>query len=63
MNEPLCNPIWTWNFGDGAGTSSLFSPQYVYLAANTSPGFTVTLTASNDAGQDTASFILRVDNP
>ena len=63
MNEPLCNPIWTWNFGDGAGTSSLFQPEYVYLAANTSPGFTVTITASNDGGQDTASFILRVDNP
>lgn len=63
MNEPLCHPIWTWNFGDGAGTSSLFAPQYVYLAANTSPGFEVTITASNDGGQATASFILRVDNP
>lgn len=63
MTEPLCHPIWTWNFGDGAGTSSLFAPQYVYLAANTSPGWTVTITASNDGGQATASFILRVDNP
>ena len=63
MSEPLCNPIWSWNFGDGAGTSSLISPQYVYLAANTSPGFTVTVTASNDGGDGSASFILRVDNP
>jgi PKD repeat protein len=63
MNEPLCHPIWSWNFGDGAGTSSLISPQYVYLAANTSPGFTVSVTASNDGGDRSASFILRVDNP
>jgi Flp pilus assembly protein TadG len=63
MNEPLCHPIWTWNFGDGAGTSSLFAPQYVYLAANTSPGFTVTITASNDAGKTTAAVIVKVSNP
>jgi Flp pilus assembly protein TadG len=63
MNEPLCHPIWSWNFGDGAGTSSLISPQYVYNAANTSPGFTVTVAASNDGGNSSASFILRVDNP
>jgi Flp pilus assembly protein TadG len=63
MTEPLCHPIWTWNFGDGAGTSSLFAPQYVYLAANTSPGFTVTITASTDGGKQTASFILKVATP
>jgi Flp pilus assembly protein TadG len=63
MAEPLCNPIWSWNFGDGAGTSSLISPQYTYLAANTSPGFMVTITASNDGGDGSDSFILRVDNP
>jgi Flp pilus assembly protein TadG len=63
MAEPLCNPIWSWNFGDGAGTSSLVSPQYTYLAANTSPGFMVTITASNDGGDGSDSFILRVDNP
>lgn len=63
MTDPRCSPIWSWNFGDGAGTSSLVNPQYVYLAANTSPGFVVTLTASTDGGEDSATFILRVDNP
>jgi hypothetical protein len=63
MNEPLCHPIWSWNFGDGAGTSSLVNPQYVYQAANTSPGFVVTLTASTDAGNASATYVLRVDNP
>jgi Flp pilus assembly protein TadG len=63
MTEPLCHPVWSWNFGDGAGTSSLLSPQYVYLAANTSPGFLVSITASNDGGEDAATFILRVANP
>lgn len=62
MNEPLCNQIWSWNFGDGAGTSSLINPQYVYHTANTSPGFTVTLTVSNDAGEDSYSVILPVHN-
>lgn len=63
MTEPLCNPIWSWNFGDGAGTSSLVNPQYLYLSANTSPGFTVTLTASNDGGNTSATFVLVVDTP
>lgn len=63
MNEPRCHPIWSWNFGDGAGTSSLVNPQYVYQAANTSPGFVVTLTASTDAGNRSATFLLVVGNP
>jgi Flp pilus assembly protein TadG len=62
MNEPLCNPIWSWNFGDGAGTSSLINPLYVYHTANTSPGFEVTLTVSNDAGEDSYNVILPVNN-
>lgn len=63
MTDPLCNNIWSWNFGDGAGTSSLVHPVYVYHTSNTSPGFTVTLTVSNDAGNTSDTFILLVDNP
>jgi PKD repeat protein len=62
MNEPFCHPIWSWNFGDGAGTSSLVDPVYVYNTANTSPGFTVTLTVSTDAGNTSSTYILRVSN-
>lgn len=68
MNVPACEPIWSWNFGDGAGTSSLVNPVYVYTNSNTSPGFTVTLTVSNIGpdglgADDSSTFILRVDNP
>jgi extracellular elastinolytic metalloproteinase len=38
---------WSWNFGDGSGTSNLQNPQHVY----TSPGtYTVTLTVIDDSG-------------
>ena len=57
-----CNPIWSWNFGDGSGTSSLRSPTYVYLAQNTHPGFTVTLVVSNSVFTDTASVVIPVSN-
>ena len=60
---PGCEPIWSWNFGDGSGASSLQDPTYLYVTANTTPGFTVSLTASNAAGSSTATVILRVDNP
>ncbi len=40
FTTPNCGP-WTWNFGDGSGTSSLPAPTHVYA-----PGtYTVTLTA------------------
>jgi photosystem II stability/assembly factor-like uncharacterized protein len=42
---------WSWNFGDG-GTSNAQYPTHTYSAAGTK---TVTLTASNSAGQNTAS--------
>jgi PKD repeat protein len=40
---------WSWNFGDGIGTSTLQNPTYAYGAAGT---YTVTLTASNIYGSD-----------
>jgi Flp pilus assembly protein TadG len=55
-----CNPIWSWNFGDGSGTSSLQNPTYLYTTANTSPGFTVTLVASNSAGSSSKSVVIPV---
>jgi PKD repeat protein len=58
-----CEPIWSWNFGDGSGTSSLQNPSYLYVSSNSTPGFTVSLTASNSAGSSTTTVVLRVDNP
>jgi len=47
---------WVWNFGDPASgssnTSSLQNPTHAFLAAGT---YTVTLTASNAGGSNTAS--------
>jgi PKD repeat protein len=42
---------WSWSFGDG-GTSALQNPSHAYSVAGT---YTVTLTASNTAGSDTAT--------
>jgi PKD repeat protein len=44
---------WSWSFGDGA-TSSAQSPSHTYSA----PGlYTVSLTATNDGGSDTATKV------
>jgi PKD repeat protein len=46
------NPTaWSWDFGDGIGTSGLQNPQYTY---DTPGSYTVTLFASNEYGSDTA---------
>jgi len=42
---------WAWDFGDGA-TSSAQNPSHTYTAAG---AYTVTLTASNSVGSDTAT--------
>ena len=42
---------WTWNFGDGTG-SSLRNPEHVYAAGG---AYTVTLTVSNNAGASTTT--------
>ena len=41
---------WSWNFGDGAGTSTEQNPSYIYTAVGT---YDVTLVATNDLGSDT----------
>jgi len=38
---------WTWDFGDGKGTSFVQNPKYVYATAGT---YTVTLTATGGSG-------------
>jgi Flp pilus assembly protein TadG len=53
MTAPGCNPVWSWNFGDGLGKSSLQNPTYVYGSSNDDPGFLVTLVASNLGGKST----------
>jgi len=45
------NPdTWSWDFGDGVGTSSLQNPSYTYTAAGT---YTVELTVTSPYGSDT----------
>ena len=49
------NPgLWLWNFGDG-DTSKLQNPSHSYTQAG---AYTVTLTANNDAGSNTATKML-----
>ena len=43
---------YTWDFGDGSSTSILENPTHTFTAAGT---FTVTLTATNSCGSDTAT--------
>ena len=44
---------WSWDFGDG-GTSTAQNPSHTYQAAGT---YTVSLTAANDLGSDTATKV------
>ena len=48
-----CNPVWSWNYGDGSGVSSQQKPPpYTY---NNQGTYTITLVASNAAGSSTAT--------
>jgi hypothetical protein len=47
---------YTWNFGDGV-TSTLVNPTHAYIGAGE---YTVTLTATNDYGVDTASLAIKI---
>ncbi|MBI2859883.1 MAG: PKD domain-containing protein, partial [Chloroflexi bacterium] len=55
------NPTgWLWNFGDGSANSTEQSPSHAYAA----PGeFTVSLTAINPAGSNTATQTISVGPP
>jgi PKD repeat protein len=48
---------YSWDFGDGVGTSTEVDPVYTYLTAGT---FTVTLQASNSVGSDSVSHAVEV---
>ena len=50
INSPT---TWSWDFGDGA-TSSEQNPSHTYLVKGI---YTVTLTATNNNGQDTESKV------
>jgi Flp pilus assembly protein TadG len=56
MGDPGCNPIWSWNFGDGSGASSAQHPLYQY--ANSSRK-NVTLSVSNVAGNSSITIEVR----
>jgi len=51
---------WSWAFGDGTAPSTAQNPTHTYLAAGT---FTVTLTATNAVGSDSASHTVTVSTP
>jgi PKD repeat protein len=44
---------YSWDFGDGSGTSSLSDPYYTYTASGTYP---VTLTVSSSLGSDSVTY-------
>lgn len=48
---------YTWDFGDGSPVSSVVSPTHVYTAVGT---YTVTLTAENGVGVDSAAQVITV---
>jgi len=54
-SEPI---TYTWNFGDGVGTSSDINPSYTYAAVGT---YTVTLVATNTLGADSISHPVTVE--
>jgi Flp pilus assembly protein TadG len=59
MANPGCSPIWSWNFGDGAGGSSQQNATKEYSARGR---YTVTLAVSNSEGISQASVIVIVCN-
>ncbi|MCG9912213.1 MAG: PKD domain-containing protein [Flavobacteriales bacterium] len=50
---------YTWDFGDGSPASNAFSPTHTY---NQAGSFIVTLTVSNDCGEDKAYFTVIIPN-
>jgi PKD repeat protein len=60
MTTAGCNNVWSWNYGDGTGISSLQNPgthQY-----DKKGDYTITLTASNNAGTSTFLQTVTVSN-
>ncbi|MEA2631362.1 MAG: hypothetical protein QOE66_1581, partial [Chloroflexota bacterium] len=60
MSTAGCNNIWSWNFGDGSGQSSVQSPAaYQYTKKGT---YTISLTVSNTGGTSTTTQSVDVSN-
>ena len=51
---------YSWDFGDGLGTSAAVNPTYTYLSTG---AFTVTLVATNSIGTDSVSHSVVVQAP
>jgi len=49
---------WSWNFGDGVGTSALPNPTYTYGSAGS---YTVVLFVTNSNGTTSSSLVVTVD--
>lgn len=56
MSTPGCANVWSWNFGDGAGTSAQQNPTYTYQTGSQRD---VTLTVSNAAGSSSVTIRVR----
>ncbi|MEJ7803381.1 MAG: PKD domain-containing protein [Thermomicrobiales bacterium] len=59
MTNPACNPIWSWNFGDGSGASSAQNPSHIYTKKG---NYTVELSVSTTLGTDTHTVVINVTN-
>jgi PKD repeat protein len=60
MTTPGCNNIWSWNWGDGSGLSSVENPpthQYKLRG-----DYTISLSASNLGGTSTSTRPVTVTN-
>ena len=53
-----CSPIYSWNFGDGSGATSLANPTHSYANSQVGVTETVTLVASNSAGSHTYTLTI-----
>jgi len=60
-NNPQNVTGYSWDFGDGIGTSTLPNPEYAYTPGTTTQTYTVTLIVTNDCGADTVTTIVTVE--
>lgn len=59
MTTAGCNNVWSWDFGDGAGSSLTDPPNHVYDKRGT---YTIQLTVSNLGGSDMTTRTVTVSN-
>jgi Flp pilus assembly protein TadG len=60
MSDPACHPTWQWDLGDGTTylppSATATPPAHGYAHANAGHTVHVTLTVTNDAGNDSKTF-------